>query len=220
MSKFDSSKPRNRRPVGETKEVKKTFLIYCEGQTESLYFQYLQTSNHLSNITIIPIELSEQGNALTLAEDAVDRKNNSNKDYDEYWIVFDKDDTKESDFQKAIDLCLSNSIETAYSIQAFELWILFHFCYMDEKMDRRLYEEKLNTFLKTTRYGKTKEELKKDFEEIKDKWQTALKNSRNCFDKFEKDNIPIPKRESCSTVFKLVEKLLGNKLRNGNDTIH
>lgn len=213
MPKFDPSKSRRRRPVGETKELRKTFLIYCEGQTETEYFLLLKSICRLSNIDIIPIELTENGNAITLAREAVKRKTESIKEFDEYWIVFDKDDTKENDFQEAINLCEASGIQTAYSIQAFELWLLLHFNFICEKMDRNLYEEKLNQYLKTTKYGKTKEELKKVFEEIKDKLEVALKNSRNCFDKFEKDNIPIPKRESCTTVFKLIEKLVGDKLQ-------
>ncbi len=207
MPKFDPSKSRRHRPVGETRELRKTFLIYCEGQTETEYFRNLKSICRLSNIDIIPIELTENGNALTLAREAVKRKTESTKEFDEYWIVFDKDDTKDHEFQEAIKLCEGSGIQTAYSIQAFELWLLLHFNFICEKMDRSLYEEKLNQCLKTTKYGKTKETLQKVFEELKDKMPEAIRNARKGSEDFESRNIPIPLRESSSTIYKLIERL-------------
>lgn len=207
MSKFDPNKPRRGRPAGETKEVKKSFLIFCEGQTEAEYFRHFQIKNRIPTITIIPIELSEQGNALTLVNEAVRRKNEG-QNYDEYWILFDKDETRDEDFIKAINICQENEIQAAYSIQAFELWILLHYAFIEDKMNRKLYEEKINQYLKTCKYGKSKEELKKVYDEIFPNLAIAIKNAKKGFDNFESSIKPIPQRESSTLVFKLVEKLL------------
>jgi hypothetical protein len=208
MSRFDPSRSRKRRPIGETKEPKKTFLIYCEGQTELEYFQYFKNFQRLPNLNIKTIDLRENGNALTLAKEAIQRKKMQEKEYDEYWIVLDKDDTKNSDFSLAIELCQQNEIQTAYSIQAFEVWILLHFQFFDDKCERTFLKEKINEHLKPLKYSKSKEELQIIFKEIFPKIKDAVKNAKLGFQKFEEDNIPIPERESCSSVFLIIERIL------------
>jgi hypothetical protein len=210
MAKFDPNKSRKRRPVGETKELKKTFLIYCEGQTESEYFLYLKKEKRLTNVSIKIIELNENGNTLTLAKEAIQRKSELQKGYDEFWIVLDKDDTKDSDFESAINLCKENSIQVAYSIQAFEVWILFHFQYFEDKCERPLLIEKINSFMKPVKYGKSKEELHSTFKIIFPNLDVARKNAKTCAEKFENKKVSISERESSSTVYILVESLLEN----------
>lgn len=207
MSKFDSKHSRKRRPIGETKEVKKTFLIYCEGQTEEEYFLHLKTKKRLSNINIVLVQLSEQGNAITLVEDALKRKKESKDEYDEYWIVFDKDDTPNEKFQEAIDKCINGNIQTAYSIQAFEIWLILHFMKIHTHLDRKDYTQKLNQYLKNE-YGKSKDELRKVFDEISDKTSEAIINAQKGFDFFEKEKTPIPQRESITCIFQLVQKIM------------
>lgn len=47
--------------------------------------------------------------------------------YNQNWVVFDKDDFPENDFNSAILSARQNGFEVAYSNQAFEFWFLLHF---------------------------------------------------------------------------------------------
>jgi hypothetical protein len=207
MSDFNSDKPRKRRPSGETKELKKSFVIYCEGQSEVEYFNYLKKEKRLTNLNIKIIELKENGNALTLVKEAIQKKNIESS-VDEFWIAIDKDDTKENEFEDAIKLSQDNKINPAYSIQCFEVWILYHFQELNDKCERKQLKEKINSHLKNCNYGKTKEEIQKVIKEILPKLEIAIKHAKLSFDKFEKHNISISNRESSSTIFQLIEKLL------------
>jgi hypothetical protein len=53
------------------------------------------------------------GNALKIVENAIVFKNSSEKKYDHYWAVFDKDETPDPDFARAIELAETNNIHAA-----------------------------------------------------------------------------------------------------------
>lgn len=59
--------------------------------------------------------------------------------------------------------------------------------------------------------GESKDELKKVFKEIFPFLDTAIKNAKKGFENFENKDIPISERESSTTVFKLIEKILDRK---------
>ena len=80
--------PMKSRQVGSPHNLRKTFMIYTEGQTEEGYFKKFKA--RCKTIT--------GGNALGIVEEAIVQKSNSKKHVDEYWVVFDKDDTSKSDF--------------------------------------------------------------------------------------------------------------------------
>ncbi len=206
MSKLDPSQTRKRRPFGETKNPKKTFCIYCEGQTEKIYFETLKTHKRLSNISIKIIELNKNGNALTLTKEAISQKQKDKK-YDQYWIVLDKDDTKEEDFEKAIQECESRNINVAYSIRSFEVWILFHYKYFEQNLSQVELENEISHFCKN-KYSKSSKDLESLCKELISKLDVAKQNAKKSFEKFENEQILVSKRESCSRVYVLVEKLL------------
>ena len=47
--------------------------------------------------------------------------------FDQYWIVFDKDDNSDKDFNDAIKLAQKSGFHVAYSNQAFEYWFVLHY---------------------------------------------------------------------------------------------
>ena len=60
----------------------------------------------------------------------------SKKEVDVVWAVFDKDDadenaTKIKRFEDAFEIAKDNNIETAYSNEVFELWLLLHLSEVD-----------------------------------------------------------------------------------------
>jgi len=87
------------------------------------------------------------GNALQIVKEAIIQKKNVKKSVDQYWVVFDKDDTSKNDFLKAIQLAKEIGMNVAYSCEAFEIWWLFHFMKIDRPIPRKDYERKLQKHL-------------------------------------------------------------------------
>lgn len=61
--------------------------------------------------------------------------------FDVTWAVFDKDDFV--DFNEAIAYAKANSINPAWSNEAFELWYYLHFQFLDTQVGRHQYIEML-----------------------------------------------------------------------------
>lgn len=116
-----------------------TFLILTNGKnTEPSYFSKFR----LSNITLKwrpldPLRLVKHA----VAMDALNK-------FDHVWVVFDKDEFTDENFNEAINMARKSGIKVAYSNQAFEYWLLLHFEALNgERMDRRHYGVKINNLL-------------------------------------------------------------------------
>jgi hypothetical protein len=128
------------------------FLIYCEGKnTEPSYFNKFK----LPFVTID--SFGEGKNTLSLvkrAKELADEAETKNKKYDQVWCVFDADPKPDNPYQagnfnNAIQKAESHGFRVAYSNQAFEYWLILHFeDHQGGSMDRKLYGNKLNSFLK------------------------------------------------------------------------
>lgn len=120
------------------------FLIVCEGKkTEPLYFEAL-IKDCASTVREVTIE--GEGKATTaLVEQTKDIKEDLERrnamTFDRVWVVFDKDDF--DDFNAAIAKARRYGFETAWTNEAFELWYLLHFEYLDTGIDRDAYIKKL-----------------------------------------------------------------------------
>ncbi len=126
-------------------EVKHSFLIVCEGKnTEPDYFSAFRLTSASVNI------LGEGLNTMGLVEKALRIKAEEHRKghtYDQYWVVFDKDDFPDSDFNQAIKMAETNGLRVAYSNQAFELWFLLHYDFIQGPMHRSLYSMRLSKLL-------------------------------------------------------------------------
>ena len=110
---------------GRTRDVKQTFLIVTEGvNTEPDYFNAFR-------LTSATIKALGQGMSTTaLVRKAISIKANMKrigKNFDQYWVAFDKDDNADKDFNDAIQLAEKNGFHVAYSNQAFEYWFVLHY---------------------------------------------------------------------------------------------
>ena len=107
------------------KLVKQTFLIVCEGEvTEPEYFNSFRLTS--ANVKAI----GKGMNTVSLVKEAIairDIEKRRSRNYDQYWVVFDKDDFSDGDFNTAIQMAQANGFQVAYSNQAFEYWFLLHF---------------------------------------------------------------------------------------------
>ena len=173
------------------KLVKQTFLIVCEGEvTEPEYFNSFRLTS--ANVKAI----GKGMNTVSLVKEAIairDIEKRRSRNYDQCWVVFDKDDFSDGDFN------------VAYSNQAFEYWFLLHFNLYQGSIHRSRYGEML-THLLGFRYGKTKGDSVKVFNVIYPKTRIAIDNAHKVQESFDGSNPA--KEESSTTVHQLVEQLL------------
>jgi len=105
-------------------------FIACEGSnTEPLYFEKLNEimedeDNYPFAITVYPdkeLDKNPKTDAIGLVNVAIERK----EDFDELWVVFDKDGYTKH--KEAFWLAKENNINVAFSSISFESWVLLHF---------------------------------------------------------------------------------------------
>ena len=112
------------RPVG-TKRPEKTFLILCEGtKTEPNYFRSFHVIS--AQVEIVGTAM----NTMSLVNHAREVVKDRPDEYDEIWLVFDKDSFDRDIFNEAVFFCETHyrqGFRAAYSNEAFEIWYLLHF---------------------------------------------------------------------------------------------
>lgn len=132
---------RNVASRGKTRDL---ILIVCEGtKTEPNYFNGFR----LPNVDTIGIG----GDPVTVVQRAIqiskDARKKENKIYDQVWCVFDRDSFPIQRFKEAFLHADHNNIHVAYSNEAFELWYILHFEYLNTGITRQTYISKLTTHL-------------------------------------------------------------------------
>lgn len=205
------SEPNLDRPAAELIE-KPSILIVCEGEnTEPSYFNQFR----LSSATVKSV--GEGYNTISLVNRAIHLTNE--RQYDQVWCVFDKDDFSENDFNNAIQIAKANNFGIAYSNQSFEYWLILHFDdHQGAGMHRKDYNDKINELLKpfnVTYDGKGNKKVTESFFELLDEIDLKTNNKRidlaieraeRNFNQFDHTNPA--KEESSTTVFRLAKELL------------
>lgn len=175
-------------------------LIVCEGsKTEPNYFKKFPIPPE-SVIDVCGIG----ANTISLVREAIRLK--SLKTYDQVWVVFDKDSFTNEQFNSACQLAESNHINKAYSNEAFELWYILHFCYLDTAITRNDYCSKLSgkNFL-NHKYRKNSETI---YDELLSRQGDAIRNSKTLLAKYDP---PRPSLDKPSTNVHLLVELLNQK---------
>jgi hypothetical protein len=135
------------------------YLIVCEGsKTEPNYFKALE--KELPRGTV---ELKIDGtgrNTIGLVNYAIKQREDACRKYDRVWVVFDKDDFPNDNFNGAIIKAFSNNINCAWTNEAFELWFLLHFQYVNTGMKREDYKAYLEREIKKKTGNESYEYLK------------------------------------------------------------
>lgn len=188
--------------ISGVREVKQTFLIICEGvNTEPDYFNAFR-------LTSANVKAVGQGmGTLALVQKAINIKEQEKlkgRTYNQNWVVFDKDDFPESDFNAAILLARQHDFEVAYSNQAFEFWFLLHFNLYQGALHRSRYEKMLSDLLKFP-YTKKSGVTTKMFNALFPKQQQAISHAKVIMKQFNGNNPA--QEESSTTVYQLVEEL-------------
>lgn len=169
-------------------------MIVCEGaKTEPNYFKSFRVPK-------VIIEIQGLGeNPKKLVQSANDLK--SQDDYDQVWCVFDRDDWTKEDFNKAISSAENYGFEVAYSNEAFELWYVLHFEFLNTGIPRSDYIKKLTSLL-SKKYQKNSNSI---YEDLIEKQNTAIKNAKKLLEQYEPSQ---PEQNNPSTtVHLLVEQL-------------
>lgn len=182
------------------KQVKKTFLIVCEGKnTEPEYFNAFR----LTSATVKAVgkglgTMSLVKEAIVIREDA----RRKGKSFDSCWIVFDKDDY--NDFDEAIAFANGNGFQVAYSNQAFELWFLLHFKAYSGPLDRSRYASLLTKHL-GVEYSKRAGFAATLYNILKPYQESAIKNAKTLMT--EMSGVKPSAAESSTTVHNLIMEL-------------
>lgn len=208
----------NKNPYSEeVEEIKKLFLIICEGDnTEPKYFEAFPVPSST-------VEIKGGCNTKTKLVDyaLMQKKLPKYEDY-EVWCVFDFDRkpdeaaTQPRDFNSAIKKAEKNGMKVAWSNDAFELWFVLHYQYLDTAITREeLYEIlkghwKLGSFhndAKTIKFCEGHYDRHGGFNS--DKQKAAIKHAEALHKKY-KGRQDYAKHCPCTTVHLLVKELNKN----------
>ena len=151
---------KEKRRIKGSNTKRRYFLIVCEGtKTEPNYFESLK--KELPRGILEKIDIEGLGkNTLSIIEEAIKLREQAYKErnwiYDEVWAVFDKDSFPDRNFNNAINRgeSLKQKIDCAWTNEAFELWYLLHFQYVDTGMSRDNYKPFIEREL-TQKMGKS-----------------------------------------------------------------
>ncbi|MDB9417101.1 RloB family protein [Microcystis aeruginosa] len=163
----------------KTRETRKRFLIVCEGEkTEVNYFKAFDVPKKIE-VTV----RGEGKNSLSLVNKAIQIIDNLKQDdsFDQIWCVFDKDNCSKEQFNQAEGLAKQKNIKIAYSNEAFEIWFILHFQYLDIATSRSEYLTILTNQMKKygllneqEKYEKNREDM---YEKLKPYQRTAITNA-------------------------------------------
>ena len=185
------------------------FLIVTEGEkTEPIYFESFKRK--LPRGLLDTIELIGEGaNTVTVVQKAISERDMRNSDpvlpnFDEVWAVFDRDAFGPKKVHQAIQLANIENIGVGFSNEAFELWYILHFQFLDAALHRHQYIPILSAIC-GFKYEENSEEFVTYLEANGDVHQAIRWARQLCErfdDKYHYDNAPL------TTVYMLVEKLI------------
>ena len=187
------------------------YLIVCEGKkTEPNYFKGLKRKinerfGHKVDVKIPDIDVKGTGmNTTSLVKYTQKTVNHANRVYGQVWVVFDKDDYNDEQFDSAIDNCNYN---VAWSNPNFELWLLAHFKKIDRYVSKDDVLQELNKEFQKKGLGDYTKNDTTIFEKVtsEGKVDTAIKNCKY-MEELNKDGQP-SQRNPMTKVYKIVEGL-------------
>lgn len=187
------------------------YLIICEGkQTEPNYFNGLKQAINKKygdkvDVKIPDIDIKGTGmNTLSLVKYAERVVNYANRMYGQVWVVFDKDEYSDEQFNSAIKNCEYN---VAWSNPNFELWLLSHFKKINKYVSKDSVIAELDKEFEKNGLGKYNKNDKDIFEKITNdnKINTAIENCK-CMEGLNKDG-QASSRNPMTKVYKIVEEL-------------
>ena len=187
------------------------YLIVCEGKkTEPNYFNGLKRRinekyGNKVDVLIPNIDVKGTGmNTTSLVKYTQKTVNHANKVYGQVWVVFDKDDYNDEQFDSAIDNCNYN---VAWSNPNFELWLLAHFKKINRNVSKDDVWEQLGKELQKKGLGNYTKNDTNIFDKVtsEGKLHTAIKNCEY-MEELNKDG-QASQRNPMTKVYKIVDGL-------------
>lgn len=209
---------RKKRKESVIKQRSSNWLIVCEGvKTEPNYFKGAidAINKGIGDKYKLKVKIVGQGmNTTSLINSVEDLINNIDEyrtsiiPYGKIFVVFDKDSFTSQAFNEAIDRCRRNGYIPLWSNQAIEYWFLLYFNYIETRMNRTLYANKINEYFKMAglkyRYRKNDTDI---YNKLL-KYGSLEKARRNAFRIHMNHNKDTPANsESCTTVYKFFEEI-------------
>lgn len=188
--------------------VRDQIYIVCGGDTEQIYFKNFCKKYHdkFSGRKVKIIKYPHD--PLKIVNYCVQLKAQK-KDLLKVWAVFDKDDFQ--NFEQAIQTARENKVRCAFSNQAFEVWVIHHFCDLKAPLHRNQYAEKIKKLTQKD-YVKSGKNLNQLFEKMLEypRIEEAVKNAQKSFLYHEGTEHAgqYSDYESCTTVYQLVKDLI------------
>ena len=206
------------RPVGTgPRPLQQNILIVCEGkQTEPNYFQAIINAHGLNTVTALQVDVVGAGRStLSLTEYALSLQKKGASRYAQIWCAFDKDDFKADAIDNAIRRAEGHSfLRVAWSNEAFELWYVLHFQYLDSAPGhaagraRDYYTARLTDLLRPLGYSKYEKNDPTLYVSLgPQRLQTAISFARR-LQAFHPAGTPCHQRIPATTVHELVGLLL------------
>jgi hypothetical protein len=185
------------------RDLRESFLIVCEGEkTEPAYFRSFDVLN--ANVYVVgagcdPLDVVEK--ALELKEKAAEEN-----PYNQVWAVFDRNSFPAERFNSAMERARNNRVQVAYSNEAFELWYVLHFEYLNTGISRQDYVRKLSRRLDNP-YKKNSNGM---YDALLPYQSQGIQNARKLLECYEQ---PCPERDNPSTTVHLLVEQLNRFLR-------
>lgn len=211
LTKAKRSHTADLEPITNFRAELTQILVVCEGKnTEPSYFNQFR----LTRTKVVA--LGEGYNTVSLVKRAIQLRDAGN--HSEAWVVFDKDDFSDEDFHQAIQMARQAKFGVAWSNQSFEYWLILHFDdHQGGGMNRKLYGEKLNSYLITNgayydsggdkrispRFFDLLESV--DPKTLRLRRDLAIGRAKRIYE--QSAHLPPAKAESCTVVYELVAYL-------------
>lgn len=201
----------NRRKSDFLQVAPANYLIVCEGkQTEPNYFNGLKQAinkkyGNKVEVLIPSIDVKGTGmNTTSLVKYTQRTINHSNKVYGQVWVVFDKDDYNDEQFDSAIKNCDYN---VAWSNPNFEVWLLAHFKKVNRYISKDDVLQELSKEFQKKELGEYEKNDKNIFDKItsEGRLHTAIKNCEY-MEELDKEG-QASQRNPMTRVYKLVDGL-------------
>lgn len=191
------------RASSETRERRRVLIVCEDSKSSRYYLESFPVDKQRIEISVLGTGM----NTNSLVEEAIKKIEQAAKQrrhYSVVWCVFDRDSFPLDNYNRAFRLAKNNKIiKVAWANEAFELWYLLHFCYLDAGLSRADYQNKLRD--KGLDYDKADKTIYAKVRHLQD---TAIKNAARLEKHWNDCGRACPERENPSTgVHKLVEYL-------------
>jgi len=200
------------------------WIIFCDGEKTEV--NYLKSLNSIVNnyttdnkgIHIAPIPVRQSG--MSLVKHAIAfLDHNKAKMFDNKFVVFDKDDLDDDNFNNAICLAKNNDIIPLWSNECFELWFILHYEFYTATNSRLSYFEKMEILFSLpdgyANNHKSDDWFSKIYsEKSTERLKVAIKNAKK-LEELHENITSYAKKKPCTKMYELIEKIeneLGIKL--------